>query len=159
MRFFFLNCSWFIILCLFQVYSEVIQLYIHIDTFFRFFSFTGYFKILNKVHCSIQYPNPCVCYMNSMPKFPTVHVFFGKLVAGMLLGFNGNSSSSSINFKKQHSNIIKCSCLDVVFCWDLVYCRTSLLECACSVVYDCLQPYKLLPARLLFHGILQARIL
>ena len=104
-------------------------------------------------------PNPCVCYMNSMPKFPTVHVFFGKLVAGMLLGFNGNSSPSSINFKKQHSNIIKCSCLDVVFCCDLVYCRTSLLECACSVVYDCLQPYKLLPARLLFHGILQARIL
>ena len=57
-----------------------------------------------------------MCYMNSMPEFPTVHVFFGKLVAGMLLGFNGNSSPSSINFKKQHSNIIKCSCLDVVFC-------------------------------------------
>ena len=70
----------------------------------------------------------CVCYMNIVPKFPTVHVFFGKLVAGMLLEVNGNSSLLSINFKKQHSNIIKCSCLDVVFCGDLAYCRTSLLS-------------------------------
>ena len=35
---------------MFQVYSEVIQLYIHIYIlFFRFFSFIGYCKILNIV--------------------------------------------------------------------------------------------------------------
>ena len=39
-------------LCLFQVYSKVIQLYICI--FFRFFFITGYYKILNIVPYAIQ---------------------------------------------------------------------------------------------------------
>ena len=40
-------------LCYFQVYSKVIQLYIHIY-FFRFFSLIGYYKILSIVPCAIS---------------------------------------------------------------------------------------------------------
>ena len=41
---------------MFQVYSKVIQLYICeyiYRFFFRFFSFIGYYKILNTVPCAI----------------------------------------------------------------------------------------------------------
>ena len=40
-------------LCLFQVYNKVIQLYICIF-FFRFFSIISYYKILNIVRCAIS---------------------------------------------------------------------------------------------------------
>ena len=41
--------------CQFQVYSKVIQLYIHIYLFFfRFFSHIGYYRVLNRVPCAIQ---------------------------------------------------------------------------------------------------------
>ena len=48
-------------LCYFQVYSKVIQIYLYISIylylylfFFRFFSIIGYYKILNIVSCAIQ---------------------------------------------------------------------------------------------------------
>ena len=41
-------------LCWFQVYSKVIQLYIYIFPF-RFFSLIGYYKILSIVPCAIQW--------------------------------------------------------------------------------------------------------
>ena len=42
-------------LCQFQVYSKVIQLYIYIQPlFFRFFSHIGYYRILSRVPCAIQ---------------------------------------------------------------------------------------------------------
>ena len=47
------NASWFTILCLFQVYSKMIQLYIYLF-FFRFFSRTGYHRILSRLPCAIQ---------------------------------------------------------------------------------------------------------
>ena len=40
-------------LCYFQVYSKVIVIRIYIF-FFRFFSITNYYKILNLVPCAIQ---------------------------------------------------------------------------------------------------------
>ena len=43
-------------LCWFQVYCKVIQLYIYIYIyifFFRFFSLIGYYKILSVVPCAI----------------------------------------------------------------------------------------------------------
>ena len=47
------NC--FTMLCYFQVYSKVIQLYMYIYTFFfRFFSLIGYYKILSIVPCAMQ---------------------------------------------------------------------------------------------------------
>ena len=39
---------------MFQVYSKVIQLYIYIYSFFRFFSIVGYYRILNLVPCATQ---------------------------------------------------------------------------------------------------------
>ena len=42
-------------LCKFQVYSTVIQLYIHIYLlFYRFFSLVGYYKMLSIVPCAMQ---------------------------------------------------------------------------------------------------------
>ena len=42
-------------LCLFQGYSKVIQLYIYIYSFFfRFFSHIGYYRILSRVPCAVQ---------------------------------------------------------------------------------------------------------
>ena len=41
-------------LCSFQVYSKVIQLYIYIYILFRFFSIIGYEKILSIIPCAIQ---------------------------------------------------------------------------------------------------------
>jgi len=42
----------------FQVYSNVIQLYVYVcvcvNFFFRFFSIIGYYKILNLVPCAMQ---------------------------------------------------------------------------------------------------------
>lgn len=46
-----LKYSCFTRLCQFQVYSTVILLYIF---FFRFFSFIGYYKILNIVPCAVE---------------------------------------------------------------------------------------------------------
>ena len=40
-------------LCQFQVYSRLIQLYIYIF-FFRFFSIIGYYKVLKIVPCAVQ---------------------------------------------------------------------------------------------------------
>ena len=51
-QYIFLKCSWFTVLCSFQVYSKVFQLYIYIV--FRFFSVIGYYKILNTVACATQ---------------------------------------------------------------------------------------------------------
>ena len=39
---------------MFQVYSKVIQLYIYIFFFYRFFPIIGYYKILDIVSCAIQ---------------------------------------------------------------------------------------------------------
>ena len=42
-------------LCSFQVYSKVIQLYVYIyPFFFRFFSHMGYYRILSRVPCAIR---------------------------------------------------------------------------------------------------------
>ena len=42
-------------LCYFQVYSKMVQLYIHIyPLFFRFFSHIGYYRMLSRVPCAIQ---------------------------------------------------------------------------------------------------------
>ena len=47
------NASWFTILCLFQVYSKMIQLYIYLF-FFRFFSRTGYQSSSVQFSCSVM---------------------------------------------------------------------------------------------------------
>ena len=39
---------------MFQVYSKVIQFYMDTQNFFRFFSVTDCYKILNIVPCAIQ---------------------------------------------------------------------------------------------------------
>ena len=53
--FFLLAYIWFTVLCWFQVYSKVNQLYMYIyPLFFRFFSIIDYYKILNIVPCAIQ---------------------------------------------------------------------------------------------------------
>ena len=42
-------------LCYFQVYSKVIQLYIYMNLlFFKLFSHLGYYIILSRVLCAIQ---------------------------------------------------------------------------------------------------------
>ena len=41
-------------MCLFQVYSKMIQLYIPTYIFFRFFSLIGYYKILSIVSRAAQ---------------------------------------------------------------------------------------------------------
>ena len=42
-------------LCQFQVYSKVIQLYIYICSFFfRFFTHIGYYRVLSRVPCAVQ---------------------------------------------------------------------------------------------------------
>lgn len=46
--------SSFTMLYQFQVYSKAIQLYIHLYLIFRFFSLTGYYKILGRVPSIIQ---------------------------------------------------------------------------------------------------------
>ena len=52
---FLLAYSGFTILCLFQVCSKVIQLYMYTyPFFFRFFSHLGYYRILSRVLCVIQ---------------------------------------------------------------------------------------------------------
>ena len=44
-----------IMLCLFQVYRRVIQLYIYMDLFFlQFFSHLGYYWVLSRFPCAIQ---------------------------------------------------------------------------------------------------------
>ena len=53
---------YFIMLCSFQVYSQVIQLHIHIYLFFRVFPFIGYYKILSIGPCVIQL-RPCWLYI------------------------------------------------------------------------------------------------
>ena len=50
-----LEDSWFKMVCLFQVYSKVIRLYIYIYSFSsRFFPHIGYHRILSRVPCAIQ---------------------------------------------------------------------------------------------------------
>ena len=47
--------SWFTVLCSFQVYSKVIQLYVHMYLFFfKLFSHLGYYRILSRAPCPIQ---------------------------------------------------------------------------------------------------------
>ena len=42
-------------LCQFQVYSKLIQLYVYIyPFFFRFFSHVGYYRLLSRVPCAVQ---------------------------------------------------------------------------------------------------------
>ena len=42
-------------LCQFQVYRRVIQLYIYMDLFFlKFFSHLGYYRVLSRFPCAIQ---------------------------------------------------------------------------------------------------------
>ena len=42
-------------LCWFQVYGKLIQLYIHIYLFFQILFLIGYYRILDRVSCAIQY--------------------------------------------------------------------------------------------------------
>ena len=49
----FLEYSWFIVLCWFQVYSKVYQLYIY-PFFFRFFSHICHYRVLSRVACAIH---------------------------------------------------------------------------------------------------------
>ena len=48
-------------LCAFQVYSKVIQLYVYIF-FFRFFYIIGYYKILNLVPCAVYSRSLLIIY-------------------------------------------------------------------------------------------------
>ena len=51
-----LDHIWLTILHLFQVYSEVIQLYIYMYLFlFKFFSHLGYYSVSSRVPCAKQY--------------------------------------------------------------------------------------------------------
>ena len=51
----FLESSWFTMLCQFQVYSKVDQLYTYIyPLFFRFFSHKGHFRVLSRIPCATQ---------------------------------------------------------------------------------------------------------
>ena len=44
------------IVCQFQVNSKVVQLYLPMYIFFfKFFSYLGYYRVLSRVHCAIQY--------------------------------------------------------------------------------------------------------
>ena len=53
--FFFLEYSWFVMLCKFQMYGEMIPLYIHAYLFsFKFFSHLVYYRILSRIPCAIQ---------------------------------------------------------------------------------------------------------
>ena len=53
--YFILKYCWFTMLCYFQVYSQVIHLYIYIYPFFlRFFSHIGYYKLLSRLPCAIK---------------------------------------------------------------------------------------------------------
>ena len=49
-----LEYSWFTMLCQFQLYSKVNQLYVYIyPLFFRFFSHIGHYRVLSRVPCAI----------------------------------------------------------------------------------------------------------
>ena len=51
-----LNYSWFTMVCYFQVYNKVIQLYIYrCSPFFRSSSHIDYHRILSRVPCTAQY--------------------------------------------------------------------------------------------------------
>ena len=72
------------VLCQFQVYSKMIQLYIYIF-FFRSFSIIGYYKILNIVPCAIQqvlvvylfYVQQCVSVNPKLLNYPPPCFPFG----------------------------------------------------------------------------------
>ena len=49
-----LEYSWYTMLCSFQVYSKVIQLYINIYIPFQILFNKGYYKILNIVPCALE---------------------------------------------------------------------------------------------------------
>ena len=71
-------------LCQFQVYIEVIQLYIYIHPFhFSFFSHIGYYRKLNRVPCALQwelvgylfYIQQCVCINPKLLIYPSPSPF------------------------------------------------------------------------------------
>lgn len=58
--FFKLKDSWFTTLCQFLLYSQVIELYIYMHTFFSFSSIIVYCKILNIIPCATQKDLVCL---------------------------------------------------------------------------------------------------
>ena len=108
-----LEYSCFIMLCQFQVYSKVNQLYIYrypVFLFLRFFSHIGHYRVLSRVPCAIQqvlisyllYIQQCVYVNPNLPIYPSPPY---PLVTISLL-------STSVTQKRQIS-------YDIAYMWNL----------------------------------------
>ena len=131
-------------LCQFQVYSKVIQLYIYMNLFFfKFFSHLGYYRVLIRAPCERQSKLAiavCIFKTDNQPG-PTVQ--HEELCSVLCNNLNG---------KRIWKRMDACACMTESLCCTPGTNAASFIRrvsVIASGVSDSLQPHGLWPARLL----------
>ena len=148
-------------LCQFQVYSKVNQLYIYIYPLFffflRFFSHICHYRLLSRVPCAIQqvlisylfYIQQCVYVNPNLPIYPSPHlspgnhkfVFFFKIIYLFIYLFILDCVGSSLLhagfLQLRRAGATLCCSARASHCGGISCCRAQALGARASVVVAC----------------------
>ena len=123
-------------LCQFQVYSKVTQLYIYIyPFFFRYFSHIGYYRILSRVPCAIQ--QVLVDYLFYIQQCVYVNILLSMVIDKLYRSTGIFSEQFLMDLYKtvildQHIKALKCYSNEIKVCMcGGVFVRCGVCVCVC----------------------------